>query len=63
MLTRSPLTNPSGNPQIEIVRSDPLPQWEHLPPERQRELVLVLATLLVKRLPEQTWSRKEVQDE
>ncbi len=53
----------SGTPQAQIVRSDPLPQWEQLPPERQRELVMLLATLLLKRLPSQELTREEVSDD
>jgi hypothetical protein len=62
MDTSTNLTNPSGKPQTQIVRSDPLPRWEQLPLERQRELVMLLATLLLKRLPSQELTREEVSD-
>jgi len=32
------------------VSADLLPRWEHLPPERKRELIMTLTTILVKRL-------------
>lgn len=38
-------------PSLQLTPSDPLPRWEHLPPERQRELVMTLAAMLIKRLP------------
>ncbi len=57
------LTSRPGPPQVKIVRSDPLPQWKQLPPERQRELVMLLATLLLKRLPSQELTREEVSDD
>jgi hypothetical protein len=63
MLTPSNLTHPSGSPQAQIVRSDPLPRWEQLPLEQQRELVMLLATLLVKRLPGHPLTREAVSDE
>ena len=49
----SKLTNQPEKFPPPIIRSDPLPRWEQLPPERQRELVMLLATLLLKRLPSQ----------
>lgn len=43
-------------PLTPIVRREPvvagsLPRWDHLPPERRRELTATLAALLIKRLP------------
>ncbi len=63
MPTSSNLTNRSGTPQAQIVRSDPLPRWEQLPPEQQRELVRLLATLLIKRLPGPALSWEEASDD
>jgi hypothetical protein len=48
---------------MQIIRSDPLPQWEDLSPEQQRELVLLLATLLLKRLAGHTQSREVADDD
>jgi hypothetical protein len=49
------------------ARRDPpspgLPNWEQLPAARQRELVLTLASLLVKRLPSQRPTPPEVRHE
>lgn len=41
----------------------PLPRWEDLPGERQRELIMTLAAILVKRLATQRQSRPEVPHE
>jgi len=57
------LTSWSGTPQVQIVRSDPLPKWEEVPPEQRRELVLLLATLLLKRLAGRTASEEAARDE
>ena len=63
MSQTSALISQSGTPQMQIIRSDPLPQWEDLPPEQQRELVLLLATLLLKRLAGHTQSREVADDD
>ena len=57
------LTSWSGTPQVQIVRSDPLPKWEEVPPEQRREPVLLLATLLLKRLAGRTASEEAARDE
>ena len=57
------LSSQSGISPVQIVRSDPLPQWEELPPEQQRELVLLLATLLLKRLASHTQSGEVADDD
>lgn len=48
--------------RINLV-SGTLPQWEQLPPAYQRELVLVLSSLLVKQLPFRVHQPEEPQDE
>jgi hypothetical protein len=53
MHTPSVPTSPSRTPPLQIVGSDPLPRWEDLPLEQQRELVMILARLVIKRLPSQ----------
>jgi hypothetical protein len=63
MSSGSNLTSRSEAARPPLIRSDPLPRWEQLPPERQRELVLLLATLLLKRLPGSVQSREVVADE
>jgi len=40
-----------------------LPRWEELPAARQRELVLTLATMLLKRLPAPRLTAAEVRHE
>jgi hypothetical protein len=51
MSKRSNLVRRSEAARLRLIRSDPLPRWEQLSPERQRELVMLLATLVLKRLP------------
>lgn len=63
MSNGSNLTNRSEAARPAIIRSDPLPRWEQLSPERQRELVLLLATLLLKRLPGPVQSQEAVANE
>jgi hypothetical protein len=63
MTNRSKLTSRSEAAGPPMIRSDPLPRWEQLPPERQRELVLLLVTLLLKQLPGPAHSREVVADE
>ena len=63
MTNRSKLTSRSEAARPPIIRSDPLPRWEQLPPERQRDLVLLLATLLLKRLPGPAQSQEAVANE
>lgn len=47
---------------LELVAGT-LPQWEQLPPRYQRELVMVLTSLLVRQLPAMTNRSKEPPDE
>ncbi len=47
-----PTVLPSTRPAPDAP-PPPLPRWEQVPAARQRELVLTLASLLVKRLPRQ----------
>ena len=48
-------------PDLHLVASAPLfPRWEHLPPERQHELVTTLAAMLIKRLPVHRLTQKGV---
>jgi hypothetical protein len=63
MSNGSNLTSRSEAARPAIIRSDPLPRWEQLSQERQRELVLLLATLLLKRLPGPAQNREAVADE
>ena len=63
MSTETPLTKRSGRPQVQIVQSDPYPRWEQLPLERQRELVLLLASLLLRRLAGQGLSKEVGSDD
>ena len=53
------LDSPAGTSQTPLL----LPCWEQLPPERQRELILTLAAIVVKRLPGQMPSQPEVEHE
>jgi hypothetical protein len=48
-----------GQPEGLQLVAGSLPQWEQLPPRYQRELVLVLTTLLVRQLPVLTNRAKE----
>ena len=57
-----PTVLPSTRPAPDAA-PPPLPRWEHLPTARQRELVLTLASLLVKRLPDQGPTPPEVRRE
>jgi hypothetical protein len=45
-----PVPQPSALPAIRVQSAD-LPNWQELPPECQRELILALAALLIA-LPE-----------
>lgn len=63
MFNRSNLTSRSEAARLRLIRSDSLPRWEQLSPERQRELVMLLATLVLKRLPGPAQSREAVRDE
>jgi hypothetical protein len=48
----SPVPNiPPRGSILRIPPNDVLPPWEQLPPQRQRELIIALAVILVKRLP------------
>jgi hypothetical protein len=58
MSNGSNLTSRSEAVRPLLIRSDPLPWWEQLSPERQRELVMLLATLVLKRLPGQNQSQE-----
>jgi hypothetical protein len=49
-----------GNPTRKQAKTAPFPAWEQLPAEYQRELVTILAMMLVKRLPESHGVPKEV---
>jgi len=45
---------PNVPPRGSIPRSAPsdaLPRWEQCPPQHQRQLIIALAAILVKRLP------------
>ncbi len=57
------LANPAGKASLQIVWTEPLPQWAQLPPECQRELVVILVGMLVKRLPIQRLAGKGEADE
>lgn len=48
-----PLSRSAGLNQVQVIHSDPLPHWEQLPRQQQRDLIMLLATLLSKRLPSQ----------
>ena len=54
---------PVQTPPASPPSSANLPQWEQLSPARQRELVMTLATLLVKQLPAPMRPQQESQDE
>ncbi len=62
MDTPLPIVLPSTRPTPDAP-PPPLPRWEQLPVARQRELILTLASLLVKRLPSQEPTPPEVQRE
>lgn len=47
----APITPGPDSPAGASQMPWPLPRWEQLPTERQRELILTLAALVVKRLP------------
>ncbi len=50
----TPQTHPSVRPESPTappVSRLSLPSWNQLPAERQRDLVLTLAAILIKRLP------------
>jgi hypothetical protein len=47
--------------QKQVIGS--LPRWEQLPPEYQREVVMTLATMLIKRLSPPQPGPKEGRDE
>ncbi len=51
--------NPAGSSQMP----GPLPRWEQFPTERQRELILMLAAIVVKRLPAPLPAPREAQHE
>lgn len=57
------LTKGSERLQPSLNRSEALLQWEQLPAERQRELVRLLAALVLKRLSPQVQSREGGSDE
>ena len=58
------LTTPSPDrPRLVCPTPASLPRWEQLPAERQRELVLTLATMLLKRLPAPRLTAAEVRHE
>lgn len=63
MATSVDLTKRSETPQAQMVRSDPLFRWDQLPAAQQRELVLLLASLLLKRLPARLVTREEASDD
>ena len=59
MFHPSDLTVPSGQAKSQLIPSAPLPRWDQLPPTYQRELVRLLATLLLKRLSRPSLSQEE----
>jgi hypothetical protein len=47
--------------QPQVLNS--LPRWEQIPPEYQREVVMTLATILIKRLANSHHRAEEESDE
>ena len=37
------------------IAHETLPQWEHLPAEHQRELILTMPAMLTRQLPAHLW--------
>ena len=62
----TPQTQPTARPESPAPPCPPrlsLPGWEQLPAERQRDLVLTLAAILLKRLPRPFLTPTEVRHE
>lgn len=53
----------AAKPSFKIILLEPLPRWENLPPEQRRELVMTLATMLVKQLSVQRPAREKAAHE
>lgn len=63
MNSPSVLAHPLDTPHAPQAIADSLPRWDRLPPERQRELTMVLAALIVKQLPTSHPAHEEKTDE